>query len=368
MVVPFVDLKAQIERIKDEIDKAVSKTISRCDFILGGAVDDFERAFADYIGTKEAIGLSSGLDALILAMKALNIRKGDEVILPVNTFIATAFAISAVGAKPVFVDCNENFNIDCSKIESYLTSKTKAIIPVHFAGHPCDITTIIDISKKYKLYVVEDSAQAHGASFQNKKCGSIGNMGCFSFYPSKNLGAFGDGGLITTNDPDLADIIRCFRNYGQETKDDHIYIGDNKRLDTIQSSILMVKLRYLEKWNNLRIENAILYDKLLQGVEEVKTPKVLPGYKHVFHLYMIVCERRNELQQFLQRKGVQIGIHYPVPIHLQKCYRDLGYKKGDFPIVEGLAGKILSLPMFPELSEEQIQYVTLCIKDFYSKR
>lgn len=367
ITVPFVDLKTQTEAIKDEINKALSRTLSKCDFILGEDVNEFERKFAKYIGCKEAIGVSSGLDALILALKALNIHEGAEVLLPVNTFIATAFAVSAVNAKPVFIDCDENFNIDCSKIESKINENTKAIIPVHLTGHPCNMGKIMDISKKYKLYVVEDSAQAHGATYRNRKCGSIGDMGCFSFYPGKNLGAFGDGGLIATNNSNIADVIRCLRNYGQKIKYEHGYVGFNNRLDTIQASILIVKLKYLEEWNNLRIKNAHLYAEFLKDIDEIKTPKVLAGYKHVFHLYMVVCKRRNELQKFLKQKGIETGIHYPKPIHLQQCYKGLGYINGDFPVAEELAGEILSLPMFPELKEEQIRYVTTCIKEFYFK-
>jgi len=365
-MIPFVDLKTQSEIIKREILNSLSETISRCDFILGDAVSKFERQFADYIGCKKAVGVSSGLDALILAAKSLNIKDGDEVILPVNTFIATAFAVTAVGAKPVFVDCDENFNIDCSLIESKITERTKAIIPVHLTGHPCDIETVMNISKKYMLWVIEDAAQSHGAAYQNKKCGSIGDIGCFSFYPGKNLGAFGDGGIITTNNPDLAEKIRCSRNYGQRSKYDHIYIGCNNRLDTVQASILLIKLKYLEEWNRLRIKNAQLYNQYLQDVHEITLPKILDGCKHVFHLYMIICRGRDDLQQYLHQKGVQTGIHYPKPIHLQQCYENLGYKKGDFPVAERLADTILSLPMYPELTEQQIQYIASCIKEFYS--
>lgn len=366
MKVPFVNLHSQIENIRAEVNEAISGTLSRCDFILGNAVGELEKDFAGFSGSKEAVGVSSGLEALILALEACEIKAGDEVILPANTFIATAFAVSAVGAKPVFVDCDENFNIDVSQIESKITPRTKALLPVHLTGHPCDIEEVLDIGKRHKLFVIEDAAQAHGASYKDKRCGSFGDIGCFSFYPGKNLGAFGDGGMVTTDNADFADKMRCLRNYGQKIKHDHIYIGSNKRLDTIQAAILNVKLKYLEGWNSKRISNAGLYNELLENVVEVRTPTVLPGFKSVFHLYMIECEKRDSLQEFLDQKGIQNGIHYPVPIHLQKCYSELGHKEGDFPVAERFAKKILSLPMCPELKEDQIRYVATCIKDFYS--
>jgi dTDP-4-amino-4,6-dideoxygalactose transaminase len=365
--IPFVDLKQQTKALEEEIKEAISGVVSRCDFILGESVDNLERAFAAYVGCTEAVGVSSGLDALTLALRALNIHEGDEVILPANTFIATSFAASAVGATPVFVDCEENYNIDCSKIESAITERTKVIIPVHLTGQPCDMQKIMDIAGKHGLHVVEDAAQAHGAAHGNKSCGSIGNFGCFSFYPGKNLGAFGDGGMVTTNDAGAAEKIRHLRNYGQEVKYEHIYIGSNKRLDTMQASILSVKLKHLDSWNDRRIENSRLYDKLIRDVEEVRTPPLSPGCRHVFHLYMIACEKRDALQKFLNDNGIQTGIHYPIPIHLQKCYKELGHKRGDFPVAERLSDKILSLPMFPELTEAQIQYVATRIKEFYLK-
>lgn len=366
-IIHFVDLNSQIIEIKDQINEALQKVTLQGNFILGKEVYQFEKAFADYIGCQEAIGVSSGLDALILSLRALNIKKGDEVILPVNTFVATAFAVSAVGAKPVFTDCKkETFNIDTSQIESKINGKTKAIIPVHLSGYPCDMDEILDIAGRYGLYIIEDAAQAHGAVYKGRRCGSMGHTGCFSFYPSKNLGAFGDGGMVITNDSLVADRIRYLRNYGQKVKNEHIYIGFNNRLDTIQSAILAVKLRYLDRWNDLRNRNAYLYNELLKGIAEIKTPVASKDVNHVFHLYIIICETRDELQKYLTNKGIETGIHYPNPIHLQQCYTSLGYKKGDFPIAEDLSKKILSLPMFPELKEEQIEYVAKCIKEFYS--
>jgi len=365
-LVHFVDLRGQINAIENKLLDSMRKIIKKSNFILGNEVHKFERMFADYIGCREGIGVSSGLDALILALRALNIQKDCEVILPVNTFIATAFAVNAVGAKPVFVDCDkETLNIDPSQIKSKISKKTKAIIAVHLTGCPCDMDRIMNIAKSHGLFIIEDAAQAHGAEYKGKKCGSIGHIGCFSFYPSKNLGAFGDGGMVTTNDPEVAEKIRCLRNYGQKEKNQHIYIGFNNRLDTIQSAILSIKLRYLDKWNNLRIKNANLYNKLLKNIEGIKTPITPKNCKHVYHLYVIFSERRDELRRFLTEKGIETGIHYPKPIHLQQCYANLGYKRGDFPVAEDLATKILSLPMYPELKERQIKYIVKSIKEFY---
>ncbi|MBI4843171.1 MAG: DegT/DnrJ/EryC1/StrS family aminotransferase [Nitrospirae bacterium] len=366
MNVPFVDLKAQTESIRPEIDEAVKRTLDRCDFILGGAVSELEKNFASFSGCSEAVGVSSGLEALILALRAVGVSAGDEVILPANTFIATAFAVSATGAMPVLVDCDENYNIDASAVESKITPRTKALLPVHLTGHPCDIEKVLEVAKRRKLFVIEDAAQAHGAEYKGKRCGSFGDIGCFSFYPGKNLGAFGDGGIITANDSALAEKIRCLRNYGQKVKYEHIYIGSNNRLDTIQAAILNVKLKYLDGWNDKRIKNAALYGELLKDVKNVRTPSVLPGCRNIFHLYIIECDRRDGLQKFLDGKGVQNGIHYPIPVHLQKCYESLGYREGDFPVSERLAKRILSLPMFPELTAEQIRYVASCVKEFYS--
>lgn len=364
--VPFVDLKAQHTTLMEEIKEAVFKVIENCNFILGKEVERFEEEFAKFLNVKYAVGVSSGLDALILALKGLDIGYGDEVLLPVNTFIATALAVNATGATPIFVDCEEeSFNIDFRKIESAISPKTKAIIPVHLYGQSCNMDKIFEISKKYSLYVIEDAAQAHGTLYKGIPCGSMGIIGTFSFYPSKNLGACGDGGMVVSNNKEIAEKIKCLRNYGQEVKYKHTYKGGNNRLDTIQAAVLGVKLKYLNEWNLLRIHHANEYDNLLKDVPNIKTPARIYFSTHIYHLYVIRCKFRNELMKFLKENGVETGIHYPIPIHIQEAYKDLGYKKGDFPVAEKLSEEILSLPMFPELKKEQIEYVVEMIIKFY---
>ena len=366
MNVNFVDLIAQYKAIKLEVDAEIGDVLSRADFILGSKVKDFEKSFAKFINTKHAIGVSSGLDALRLSLMALDVGYGDEVIIPANTFIATALAVSAVGAKPVFVDCNsETYNIDVSKIYRAITKRTKAIIPVHLTGQSADMDSILEMTKNTNIKIIEDAAQAHGALYKNKSCGSIGEMGCFSFYPGKNLGAYGDGGAITTDSDELAEKLHQLRNYGQKIKYEHVEKGLNARLDTIQAAVLNVKLNYLLQWNARRVSHAQKYKKELTGVGDINFQKQ-PAYStHVYHLFVIETSQRDKLQKSIAKNGIQTTIHYPVPIHLQKAYKDLGYKEGDFPVSEGLANRILSLPMYPELSDEQICHVINCIKDFY---
>ncbi len=371
MKVPFVDLILQCQNLLDEVSHAINRVVTRADFILGEEVGLFEEEFARFCGAQEGIGLGSGTEALHLALLACGVRVGDEVITVANTYIATVMAISYTGAKPVLVDIEpDTYNIDIDSIESAITPKTKAIISVHLYGQPADMNTILKIAKKHGLYVIEDACQAHGAEYKNIRVGVIGDIGCFSFYPGKNLGAFGDGGMVVTNDKDLADKVRLLRNYGQCVKYEHLIKGFNSRLDTIQSAVLRVKMGKLEEWNRLRNEHACLYNELLSGLEDVVTPKEAASTtKHIYHLYVIRVKKRDELQRYLLSRGISTGIHYPVPIHLQKAYEDLGYGIGSFPITEEYAKDILSLPMYPELTREQIETVVREIKFFlYTNR
>ena len=356
--VPFVDLVSQYRSIESEINTAITEVLSSCSFILGDRVRLFEEAFARFVETDHAVGVSSGLDALRLSMMALDIGVGDEVILPANTYIATALAVSAIGAKPVLIDCDpKNYNLDVDQIESAISSSTKAIIPVHLTGQSADMDPILAIGAKHGLYVIEDAAQAHGSFYKDRPCGSMGVLGCFSFYPGKNLGAYGDGGMVTTNDANLAERIRRLRNYGERVKYDHIEKGCNARLDSIQAAILHVKLRYLPGWNRSRAKNAAHYRALLSGIGDLKFQKQMQYSTHVYHLFFIESEHRDALQKHLNLAGIQTGIHYPKPIHLQPAYAELGYKKGDFPQSERLADRILSLPMYSELNLKQIKKV-----------
>jgi dTDP-4-amino-4,6-dideoxygalactose transaminase len=367
MKVNFVDLKAQYQSIKPEIDSAIQDVISNTAFILGKAVADFEEQFAKYCGVKYSLGINSGTSALIMALQAVGIGKGDEVVTTPNTFIATAEAISCVGATPVFVDMEEkSYNMDPGKLEKAITKKTKAVIPVHLYGQPADMDPILEIAKKKGVVVIEDACQAHGAEYKGKRAGSLGKMGCFSFYPGKNLGAYGEGGGVTTDDEEMVRKIKALRDHGSPKKFYHEFIGNNCRLEGIQGAVLAVKLKHLDKWNDGRRKNAQLYKKHLQGTE-VKLPQEMPYAKHVYHVFCIRVKDREKLIEFLSKKEIFTNIHYPIPIHLQKAYSFLGYKKGDFPVVESSMDEILSLPMFAELTEEQIKYTTDCIKEFYGK-
>jgi len=362
MKINFVDLGRQYKNIQDEIKEAIEGVMERCDFILGSEVGRFEKDFARFCQTKFCVGVDSGTSALKLALEACCIGKGDEVITVPNTFIATALAISEAGAKPVFVEINQDsYNIDTSKIESKITKKTKAILPVHLYGQMADMDPIMEIAEKHNLKVIEDACQAHGSVYKNKKAGSIGHVGCFSFYPGKNLGAYGDAGAITTNDPEITEKIQMLRNYGQKQKYHHLAKGMNHRLDTIQAAVLNVKLKYLEKWNEARKKLALLYNKKLDGI--VITPKEMNYGKHVYHLYVIRVTERDRLLEHLKSKGIAAGIHYPIPIHLQKAYSDFAIKEGSFPLTEDYSKKIISLPIFPELTEEEVDYVVDSIKD-----
>lgn len=365
--IPFVDLVTQHAVIRSEIDAAIQPVLSRCNFILGSQVEELEQDFAGFVGTEHAIGVSSGLDALRLALEALDVAPGDEVILPANTYIATALAVSAVGARPVLVDCNpETYNIDVGLIEPAITPRTKAVVPVHLTGQSTDMDPILEVADRHGLHVVEDAAQAHGALYKGRPCGSVGVVGCFSFYPGKNLGACGDGGMATSNDATVAERMRRLRNYGQQAKYQHVEKGLNARLDTLQAAILTVKLRHLPQWNKARAAHAEKYREMLTGVGDLVFQQKAPYSTHVYHLFIVETEQRATLQEYLKAAGIGTGIHYPVPIHLQQAYADLGYGKGDFPEAERLAERMLSLPMFPELREDQIHRVAEEIKTFFA--
>jgi len=361
-------LQAQYQSIEEEVVPAVMRVLERCDFILGGAVSELEKGFAQYVGASQCIAVASGTDALYLAVRAVGIGVGDEVLIPANTFIATAIAVSETGAKPVLVDiCPDTYNMDPEQLESRLTGNTKAIIPVHLYGQPAAMDPILAFAEKHGLAVIEDACQAHGAVYKGNKCGSIGIAGCFSFYPGKNLGAYGDAGAITSSDSAFIEQATLLRNYGQKVKGEHMTRGINSRLDTIQATVLNTKLKHIEKWTDGRRKNALLYEKYLGDVAEI----TLPGFdkeddrSHVFHLYVIRAKRRDELNAFLREQGVFCGIHYPVPIHLTGAYEDLGHDNGDFPVTETAAREILSLPMYAELTEEQVRHVADSIKQFY---
>ena len=357
MKVPFIDLKKQYDSIKEEIDNKISSLVGSSAFILGEDLKEFEEEFAEFCGTKYSVGVSSGTDALVIALKSLNIGYGDEVITVPNTFIATAEAISLAGARPVFVDINEeDYNINVDLIKEKITDKTKAIIPVHLFGQPADMKSILNIARENELYIVEDACQAHGSEFEGKKAGTFGNIGCFSFYPGKNLGAYGDGGAAVTDDREIYLKMLSMRSHGEVEKNRHQIVGSTNRLDNLQAGILRIKLRYLNEWNEKRRENAATYRKYLSGLKLI-IPKELEGRRHVYHLFAIRVKNRDKVKKELSGRGIATGIHYPTPIHLQEAYRFLGYKKGDFPVSETVAEEILSLPMFPELTENEIKYV-----------
>jgi dTDP-4-amino-4,6-dideoxygalactose transaminase len=357
LAVPFVDLKAQYQSIKDEIDAAVTRVIRNTSFILGPEVEAFEQAFAEYVGARFCLGLNSGTAALHLALLAGGIGAGDEVIVPANSFFATAEAVSLVGATPVFVDADPvSYTIDTSKIEKAITGRTRAIIPVHLYGQSADLDPIFEIARRRNLLVVEDAAQAHGAQYKGRRVGPLGDVGCFSFYPGKNLGAYGEGGAVVTNDERLAHRVRLLRDHGSEKKYRHEIVGYNFRLEGIQGAVLNVKLRHLDRWNELRRQHAARYTELLKGTN-LTLPLEMDYARHVYHVYVIQTEARDDLQRTLADAGIQTGIHYPIPIHLQPAYSSLGHKQGDFPESERQSNRVLSLPMFAELTDEQIHTV-----------
>jgi len=356
-MIPFVDLKAQYAGIKDEVNVAIQGILESCQFTLGSEVAAFEEEFASYCQAQYGIGVNTGTSALHLALLAAGIGPGDEVITVPFTFVATVAAIYYTGATPVFVDINpRTFTIDVKAIESAITERTKAILPVHLYGQPADMDPILEIAKRHGLVVIEDAAQAHGAEYKGKRVGSIGDMGCFSFYPGKNLGAYGEGGMVVTSNAEYTRTIRMLRDWGAEQKYHHVLKGYNFRLEGIQGAVLRVKLRYLEKWTEARRAAAAYYDELLSD-SGVQTPEAMSYARHVYHVYAIRTQQRSEWQQALQAKGIQTGIHYPIPVHLLPAYADLGYSKGDFPHAEQAANEVLSLPMFAELSRAQCEEV-----------
>ena len=366
MHIPFLDLKNQSPELRNEIQSSMDRVLADSNFVLGKPVADFEVAFAAYCECKYGIGVASGLDALKLILRAMGIGPGDEVITVSHTFIATALAISSVGAAPVLVEIDPaTCTMNPQAFEAAITARTKAVMPVHLYGQTADMGPILEIARRRGLRVIEDACQAHGARCNGRRAGSLGDAAAFSFYPGKNLGAYGDGGAVTTSDSVLADRIRTLRNYGSAKKYYHDELGENSRLDTLQAAVLGVKLNSLDQGNAARRTAAAIYTAQLQGAGDIVTPAIRQGSEHVFHLYVIQTGRRDELQKYLLEKGVECLIHYPVPVHLQKAYISKGWKQGDFPLTEKLAGKILSVPIFPGITEGQIGYVCDSIKAFY---
>lgn len=362
MNIPFLDLKKQYKDIQEEVDTAISRVVKRQVFILGEELEAFEKEFASYLGCKYVVGVGSGTEGLILSLMALGIGKGDEVITPVNSFIATTIAITQVGATPIFVDCySDTYQINVEQVREKITKKTKAILPVHLYGAPCEIMKLQKIAKESNIFLVEDACQAHGAMYKNKKVGTFGDLGVFSFYPGKNLGAYGDGGAICTDSEELYKRLKRIRNYGQEEKYYSKEIGINSRLDEIQAAILRVKLKYLDEWNKERNEIAQRYKRELIGI---RMQKISENTFSCYHLFVIENNKRDELRNFLKVKGIDALIHYPVPIHLQKCYEYLGYKKGDFPVSERVSDTILSIPIYPELKVNEQKYISKELNDF----
>jgi dTDP-4-amino-4,6-dideoxygalactose transaminase len=369
VIVPFVDLIAQYEAIKEEIDEAFHEVTASAEYILGDRVARFETEFADFVEAVHGVGVGSGLDALRLALLALGVGPGDEVVVPANTYIATALAVSEVGAAVVLVDCDpRTYNIDPDRIEPALTERTKAILPVHFAGQPAHMAPILELAERHGLYVVEDAAQAHGARYEGRACGSLGDVGCFSFYPGKNLGAYGDAGLVTTRNATAAKQVRRMRNYGERRKYEHVVKGWNSRLDGLQAAFLSVKLRHLPAWNAARVRHAETYAAALDGIGDLVLQERPPYATHVFHLFIVETEHRDALRDHLASAGIQTGIHYPTPIHLQEAYADLELGAGSFPVSERLATRMLSLPMFPELTPDQLEAIVHAIRGFFADR
>jgi dTDP-4-amino-4,6-dideoxygalactose transaminase len=366
MKIPFVDLKLQYQSVKSEMDKTISGIIDNTAFIGGKALSDFNDNFAKFIDSNHAIGVGNGTDAIIIALKALAISTGDEVIVPANSFIATSEAVTAAGGKVVFVDCHpDTYTIDTSKIEDKVTNRTKVIIPVHLYGQPADMGPILKIAEKYNLKVLEDSAQAHGAKYRNRNIGTIGDIATFSFYPGKNLGAYGDGGAIVTNNDNLARLCKMYANHGRIDKYNHEFEGINSRLDGLQAAVLNVKLKYIDTWNEQRRNVASLYRKNLSGIENILLPTELGNTLPVYHLFVIRTKKRDELQQYLKESGISTGVHYPIGLPFLNAYKYLNHKPEDFPITYQYQYEILSLPIFPEMTEAMVEYVSQKIKNFF---
>lgn len=367
MKIPYLDLQAQYQSIKGEIDTAITKVLDSSSYVLGPSVKEFEDNYADYCGAQHCAGVNNGTNALLLALKALDVGPGDEVITVANTFIATVAAIYHTGAKPVLVDVDPiSRNMDVNLLSMALSNKTKAIIPVHLYGRIADMGPILDLAKKYNIHVLEDAAQAQGAIYRGKRSGSMGEMAAFSFYPGKNLGAYGEAGAITTNNPKLDKTVRMLRDHGSEKKYHHDLPGYNARMDGIQGAVLNVKLRYLDQWNKARNEVAGWYDEALKGLPIVLPSKSNKDEKQVYHVYVIETDQRDKLQKYLQENEIPTIIHYPIPVHFQDAFDNLHYEKGDFPVTEKLAVEILSLPIFPELTQAQVGFVCEKIRDFFN--
>jgi dTDP-4-amino-4,6-dideoxygalactose transaminase len=368
MNVPFVDLKTQYLQIKEEILHSINEVLDNTAYVCGKKVKKFEEDFSKLQNARYCIGLSSGTDALHTALTAIGVRQGDEVIVPVNTFIATSESISLCNAKPIFVDHDERtYNIDVIKIEEKITGKTKAILPVHLYGQPADMGKIIELAKKYNLFVIEDCSQAHLSEYKGKKTGTIGNIGTYSFYPGKNLGAYGEAGAVLTNSEELYNVMLRFRQHGSTEKYIHETEGHNYRMEEIQAAVLNVKLKYIENWTEKRRKTADKYNEQLTNLhkDEIIRPYCPDNVKAVYHLYIIRAKKRDELSKFLNSKGIQTALHYPIPLHMQKAYSYLNHKEGDFPVAEKCCKEILSIPMYPEISDEQINYVCETIKSFF---
>jgi dTDP-4-amino-4,6-dideoxygalactose transaminase len=368
MNIPFVDLKAQYQAIKSEIDTAFQNVIDETAFIKGKYVQQFEDEYAQSYGVKHCISCANGTDAIYITLKALGIGSGDEVITTALSWISTSETITQAGARVVFVDIDQDYyTIDAGKIEEKVTNNTKAIIPVHLYGQPANMGAIMAIAEKHNLYVIEDCAQAHFSRWESQKVGTFGIAGTFSFFPSKNLGAYGDAGAIITNDDGFAAKARMYANHGALTKHKHEFEGINSRLDGIQAAILSVKLKYVSGWNKQRLENGLLYNELLKDVDAIRTPRISDDVKHVFHLYVIRAKHRDLLRKHLAEKGISTGIHYPTALPLLPAYRYLNHLPSDFPVASDYQNSILSLPMFPELTEEQIKFVANKIREFFRK-
>ena len=363
--VPFVDLAAQYAEIQEAVDDAMKNVVRKTNFILGDDVQHFEEEFATYCDVDHAVGIDSGTSALELLLRAYDIGPGDEVITVANTFIATTLAITFVGARPVLVDADpRTYNIDVSLIEQAITSQTRAIMPVHLYGQPADMDPILEIAKRHNLLVIEDACQAHGAWYKNRRAGSLGHAAAFSFYPGKNLGAYGDGGMAVTNDAQVAERLCALRNYGSTQKYHHPVIGYNRRLDTLQAAVLRVKLQYLDEWNAARRAHAQHYHTLLDSTR-ITLPEEAAFATSVHHLYVIqLAGEISELQANWREHGIATGIHYPVPVHLQPAYEHLGYLRGDFPVTEQLAARMVSLPMFAEMTEQQVEHVATAVNTY----
>ncbi len=364
MSIPFIDFKEQNRLIQDEVDVGFKKVFEKGDYILGEQAQIFEKAFANYCEAKYAVGVNSGTDALHLGLSALDIKEGDEVIVPTHTFIATALCVSFCRAKPVFVDIEpDTYNMCPKSFEKAITKKTRAVIPVHIYGQPANMDEILAIAKKHNILVVEDAAQAHGARYHSRRVGSMGDLACFSFYPTKSLGACGDAGMIVTSDEKFYEKALMLRDYGRKGRYEHTIKGTNSRLDTIQAVVLNAKLKHLDQWNAMRAQVAAHYGELLKPLKSVVAPLVRPDRTHVYQTYAVLVPNRDKIMEAMKAKGISVLIHYPIPLHLQEAYAELGYKAGSFPVAEKIATQVISLPMFPHMTKAQVETVVAALKE-----